>query len=779
MAILGIDLGTSNSVAAVAVAGETYVIQPAEGPTEEGIIFPSYVLFDALGEVESVGLPAKRRYRGEAGSIVRHAKRLIGRSYDYIHQTLEAPRQGSRRRNTLDEFARRLSRGDTGEILINMGTERVRQYTPQDIARILLTKIREDAEQQLRRIHGASIDQVVITVPAGFDDAPLRATRWAGEQVFGAGNVQLIPEPLAAALASGTLQDQEMVMVVDMGAGTTDIVVGNVVRLGRFYEWLPVTQGCDDELGGWDMDYQLLEHLLREDRRAPYLNDLYPLLDLGNQGKLMEAIERAKIAVSVSGSGVISTVLEADIHGERIRKPVMATLDEQILRKVVAYRELSTREDHGSVVMRCRALVERTLLELADGDRSRMAEARASLDRVIMVGGPMRMRCLYDMMCEVFADRPGIMTNFDPLDTFPMECVARGAALYQGERVILQVPHTLSLYNWSQGGAYTPVIPRNTPFDGEAEETVEVDVEPGSTWLDIITEKSNVSLPDYPVREHLVRVPFHGKLNVTLRWDTSGCRIALSGAGLTQLEIPAISEQTTLRESFTRQFATILQTAKQLKSHLADPRLRSRVNDALWQSAKKHAPDEVQLLITVQPEAAQEAWKIGNKTIREVIEQESNTLLDIPAQELSRFEALDLRVAGVLNESELEIMLQKGFNAGAREAAKARGISEQIFTTLRTVRSVQQERTTVMDLQHIGKTLLHVAKKAHFETTLVKELRHMLNELSLNPANSFMMANVSARAAALADILHDKGYISRDAMQRSKTVIARMQVDQN
>ena len=84
----------------------------------------------------------------------------------------------------------------------------------------------------MRQLLGTGIDGAVITTPAGFDDAPLRATLWAGEQVFGAGKVRLIPEPLAAAIAAGVRKAQETIMVVDMGAGTTDIVMGNVIRAG-------------------------------------------------------------------------------------------------------------------------------------------------------------------------------------------------------------------------------------------------------------------------------------------------------------------------------------------------------------------------------------------------------------------------------------------------------------------------------------------------------------------------------------------------------------------
>jgi len=776
MAVLGIDLGTSNSAAAVVAGGVAHMIQPVEGATDEGLIFPSYVAFDVYGNAACAGLLAKRQYHGSADLIVRHAKRLIGRSYDYINKHFQTENPGPGRRRTLDEFRGRLDRGDTGEVLIRVGTRQIRTYTPNEIAAILLAKIREDAELQMRRMHGTHIDQAVITVPAGFDDAPLRATLQAGEEIFGKGNVRLIPEPLAAAIAAGTQKDQEMIMVVDMGAGTTDIVVGNVLKTSTGHEWIPVTQGCDDELGGWDMDYQILDHLLLEDRKAPYLRDLYPHLDFINQGKLMEAIERAKIAVSTGGAGYISTVLEVTVDGESVRKPVMSTLNDATLRKVVAYKEPRTYEDPGSVVARCRTLVERTLLELADNNANRLPEARRTLDRVILVGGPMRMRCLYDMMAEVFWDHPEVLESFDPLNSFPMECVARGAAMYQGERVMLQVPHTLSLYSWSKGGAYAPVILRNTPFEGEAEETVEIEVDEGASWLDIVTEKDNLTLPDYPVREHLIRAPRSGSLSVTLKWDASGCRVSLNGAGITNFEIPAISEQTTLRENLSRQFSGLLKAAKELRRQLSDPGTRQRIENVLWQNFKNHAPDDVQLFAQMDADVAQDTWQVNGKPVRELIKAEVDKIVNIPAAELSKCEMLDVAYASNLLDTEMKMMLDKGFVEGTRECFKGRGLSEAVFNAVRICRSVTQEKASVNDLQHVVATLLRIADKAKFDSPLVGDLQRLLGDLSRTPSSSVVLANISVRAAALADVLHDQGYISRPAMQKAKSVVAKIQV---
>ena len=176
----------------------------------------------------SLNITAKRQFHSAADLVIRHAKRLIGRSYDYLRREIKQAQPGGLERRFLDEFRERIERGNTGDTLIRVGIDNQQFYTPQQIAEILLRKVREDAEPQVRQLLGTQIENAVITVPAGFDDAPLRATLWAGEQVFG-------PRQCPAHSRTAgrrhrqrrTEEDQETIMVVDMGAGTTDIVVGN------------------------------------------------------------------------------------------------------------------------------------------------------------------------------------------------------------------------------------------------------------------------------------------------------------------------------------------------------------------------------------------------------------------------------------------------------------------------------------------------------------------------------------------------------------------------
>ncbi len=773
MAIIGIDLGTSNSAAAVSVGREAVMIEPAEGSTDEGMVFPSYIAFDLNGNVSCAGITAKRQFQTAADLVLRHTKRLIGRSFDYVRREIEHNQNSSGQR-FLDEFKERIERGATGDIAIRVGKSVVNKYTPQDIAKIMLVKIREDADAQVRQLLGTGIEGAVITTPAGFDDASLRATLWAGEQVFGAGKVRLIPEPLAAAISAGVRKAQETIMVVDMGAGTTDIVLGNVIRTGSGFQWAPITQGCDDELGGLDMDYAILEHLLRSDQKEPLLRDVYQVLDQRGRGRLLEAIERAKIAISTAESGQVSVVLEAIIDGQPVRKPFTATMDAKLIKTIVGYKGKRSFDDKGSVVERCRKLVDNTLLELADDNPERVEEVKQGIDRVLLVGGPMRMRCLYDMMGEVFADRQEVLSDFDPLNPFPMECVAKGAALYQGDKVSLQVPHSLSIFEWGKGG-YHNVISRGTPYDGEAVATVQFEVEEGAIWIDIITEKENVTMPNYPVREHIVKVPRRGTLEITLRWDTSGCRVSFNGAGISQTDIPPISDQTTLVEDFERQFRNLLNSAHNLRDSVTDPDMQQKIRDMLLNNLKKNAPGDLQVLLSLDPTLAMDEWKVKGRTLREIVDEELERVLQVPEEDLKRCDALDPDYLSQLQDDDLRVILQKGYSDGAKERARVRGVSDRAFEVTRLIRSISGGRVSVETLLIVTKNMLDVARMKRLTVAFLEELTEFTDQLSKDQHNRVLMANVSVRTAALADVLHDKGMINRDALKHAKWVAAQVE----
>ncbi|MEM2130997.1 MAG: molecular chaperone DnaK [Candidatus Woesearchaeota archaeon] len=255
--IIGIDLGTSNSAAAVLEAGRPRIIPSAEGATLYGKAFPSVVAFTKDGQV-LVGEPARRQAVSNPDRTITKAKRKMGSNFKY-----------------------------------NINGK---EYTPQQISSFILQKIKADAEAFL----GEKVTKAVITVPAYFDDNQRQATKDAGE-IAGLEVVRIINEPTAAALSYGLdkADKEHKILVFDLGGGTLDVTI---MEFGEGVFEVKSTSG-DTELGGTDMDQAILEHLLKEFKEKEGI-DLSK--DAVAMQRLREAAEKAKIE--------LSTVLETDIN---------------------------------------------------------------------------------------------------------------------------------------------------------------------------------------------------------------------------------------------------------------------------------------------------------------------------------------------------------------------------------------------------------------------------------------------------------------------------------
>jgi len=257
MKIIGIDLGTSNSAAAVLEAGRPVIIPSAEGTTQYGKAFPSYVAFTKDGQ-RLIGEPARRQAVTNPEGTVSAFKRKMGTDYKY---------------------------GILGK-----------KYSPQELSAILLQKIRADAEAFL----GEKVTKAVITVPAYFNDNQRQATKDAGE-IAGLEVVRLVNEPTAACLAYGLDKgEQELkIMVFDLGGGTLDVTIMEFG--GKVFE-VKATSG-DTQLGGTDMDNAILEYLVKAFEKETGV-------DISKDGtamqRLREAAEKAKIE--------LSTTLSSDIN---------------------------------------------------------------------------------------------------------------------------------------------------------------------------------------------------------------------------------------------------------------------------------------------------------------------------------------------------------------------------------------------------------------------------------------------------------------------------------
>lgn len=255
--IIGIDLGTSNSAAAVLEGGKPKIIPSAEGNTVYGKAFPSYVAFTKDGKLV-VGEPARRQAITNPDRTITKAKRKMGKDYKY----------------KIDN----------------------KEYTPQQISAFILQKIKRDAESFL----GDKVEKAVITVPAYFDDNQRQATKDAG-QIAGLEVVRIINEPTAASLAYGLDKKQKdsKIMVFDLGGGTLDVTI---MELGSGVFEVKSTSG-DTELGGTDMDEVVLKYIVEEFKKEQGV-DLTK--DSMAMQRVREAAEKAKIE--------LSTVLETDIN---------------------------------------------------------------------------------------------------------------------------------------------------------------------------------------------------------------------------------------------------------------------------------------------------------------------------------------------------------------------------------------------------------------------------------------------------------------------------------
>lgn len=253
--IIGIDLGTSNSAAAVVIGGKPTIIPAAEGASQYGKAFPSVVAFTKEGIL--VGEPARRQAVTNPEKTITGAKRKMGTNFKY----------------TID--------GKT--------------YTPQQISAFILQKIKKDAEEFL----GEKVEKAVITVPAYFDNAQRQATKDAGK-IAGLEVVRIINEPTAASLAYGLDKDKEhKILVFDLGGGTLDVTI---MELGDGVFEVKSTSG-DTQLGGRDMDLALKKYVVEQFKQETGIN--LEEDDVAMQ-RLNEAVEKAKIE--------LSTVLETDIN---------------------------------------------------------------------------------------------------------------------------------------------------------------------------------------------------------------------------------------------------------------------------------------------------------------------------------------------------------------------------------------------------------------------------------------------------------------------------------
>ena len=410
--IIGIDLGTTNSVVSVMEGGDAVVIPSAEG----GNTTPSIVAFNKKGE-RLVGQTAKRQAVVNPDNTVYSVKRLMGRRID-----------SDETKRTKSMVPYEIVGGPQQDARVNIPVVD-KTYSPQEISAFILQKLKRDAEAYL----GSNVTQAVITVPAYFNDSQRQATKDAGK-IAGLEVLRIINEPTAAALAYGLdKKEDQTILVFDLGGGTFDV---SVLEVGDGVVEVKATNG-DTHLGGDDWDERIVTWMIEEFRKDQGID-----LSQDRQAlqRLREAAEKAKIE--------LSSLMQTELNLPFITADANGPKHLQLTLTRARFEQLT--ED---LVQRCRGPFEKAL---ADANMS-----AKEINEVVLVGGSTRMPMIQELVQNLTNKAPNKSVN-------PDEVVALGAAIQGGvlagdvKDVLLLDVTPLSLGLETLGGVMTPLIPRNT-----------------------------------------------------------------------------------------------------------------------------------------------------------------------------------------------------------------------------------------------------------------------------------------------------------------------------
>ena len=406
--IIGIDLGTTNSVVAVMEGGQPVVIPNQEG----GRTTPSVVAFTKNGE-RLVGQVAKRQAVTNAENTVYSIKRFMGRRFNEVNEEMKL-------------VPYKVVPGDNSDARVEiMG----KKYSPPEISAMILTKLKEAAEAYL----GEKVTKAVITVPAYFNDAQRQATKDAG-QIAGLEVMRIINEPTAAALAYGLdKKKNETIAVYDFGGGTFDI---SILEVGDGVVEVKSTNG-DTHLGGDNIDQRIIDWLIQEFKKDTGVDVSKDQMALQ---RLKEAAEKAKIE--------LSTVLETEINLPFLTADASGP------------KHMNIKLTRGRFQEMVADILDRSI----EPCKKALADAGVSpqqIDEVVLVGGSTRIPKVQEIVRNLFGKEPNKSVN-------PDEVVAVGAAVQGGvlggevKDVLLLDVTPLSLGIETLGGVFTRLIERNT-----------------------------------------------------------------------------------------------------------------------------------------------------------------------------------------------------------------------------------------------------------------------------------------------------------------------------